>query len=265
VDVEAVWNKRRILEVYLNVAEWGDGVFGAQAAARHYSGWTPPPCRPRQAAQMAAMLPAPGLFDHHRDAPFPAPAHRLGPARLRRADPVTCAGLVQSGIAAADAHCRPRERSPEIVAYTAPLRDPSCQPARNARRSKIPSMKNFSDIGVPGFDPIQPRWRSCCTGSRSSHRGGVCDRPADVRRTGIARAGALDQLQQVIGVTNPGSFGAEAAVAVFAPPRRRCRIDAALAAQCHELGARGDVLFFFIVPLGLGDSSALGFPPFTWG
>src|SRR6266446_3257310 len=38
-------------------------------------------------------------------------------------------------------HCRPRERSPEIVAYTAPLRDPSCQPARNALRSEIPSMK----------------------------------------------------------------------------------------------------------------------------
>jgi len=38
-------------------------------------------------------------------------------------------------------HCRPRDRSPEIVAYTAPLRDPSCQPARNALRSKIPSMK----------------------------------------------------------------------------------------------------------------------------
>src|ERR1700757_752235 len=36
--VEAIWTKRRILEVYLNVVEWGDGVFGAQAAARHYFG-----------------------------------------------------------------------------------------------------------------------------------------------------------------------------------------------------------------------------------
>jgi len=68
--VEAVWNKRRILEVYLNVAEWGDGVFGAQAAARHYFGVDAASLSPEQAAGLAAMLPAPTLFDHHRDAPF---------------------------------------------------------------------------------------------------------------------------------------------------------------------------------------------------
>ncbi len=68
--VEAVWNKRRILEVYLNVAEWGDGVFGAQAAARHYFGVDAASLSPEQAARMAAMLPAPRLFDHHQDASF---------------------------------------------------------------------------------------------------------------------------------------------------------------------------------------------------
>jgi len=68
--VEASWNKRRILEVYLNVAEWGDGVFGAQAAAMHYFGVDAASLSPEQAARMAAMLPAPRLFDHHRDAPF---------------------------------------------------------------------------------------------------------------------------------------------------------------------------------------------------
>ena len=68
--VEAVWNKRRILEVYLNVAEWGDGIFGAQAAARHYFGVDAGVLTPDQAARMAAMLPAPTLFDHHPDAPY---------------------------------------------------------------------------------------------------------------------------------------------------------------------------------------------------
>ena len=68
--VEAVWNKQRILEVYLNVAEWGDGVFGAQAAARHYFGVDCASLSPEQAARLAAMLPAPRLFDHHLDAPF---------------------------------------------------------------------------------------------------------------------------------------------------------------------------------------------------
>jgi monofunctional biosynthetic peptidoglycan transglycosylase len=52
------------------VAEWGDGVFGAQAAARHYFGVDAASLSPEQAAQMAAMLPAPRLFDHYRDAPF---------------------------------------------------------------------------------------------------------------------------------------------------------------------------------------------------
>lgn len=68
--VEAVWNKRRILEVYLNVVEWGDGIFGAQEAARHYFGVDAASLSPEQAARLAAMLPAPRLFDHHPDAPF---------------------------------------------------------------------------------------------------------------------------------------------------------------------------------------------------
>ena len=68
--VEALWSKKRILEVYLNVAEWGDGVFGAQAAARHYFDVDAGALSPEEAATMAAMLPAPRLFDRHRDAPF---------------------------------------------------------------------------------------------------------------------------------------------------------------------------------------------------
>jgi len=96
--VEAVWNKRRILEVYLNVAEWGDGVFGAQAAARHYFGVDAASLSPEQAAQMAAMLPAPPVVRPSPRCPIPAPAHRLGPARTAgRADPVTVRRMVQSG------------------------------------------------------------------------------------------------------------------------------------------------------------------------
>ena len=68
--VEAFWSKKRILEVYLNIVEWGDGVFGAQAAARHYFGVDAGSLSAEEAATMAAMLPAPRLFDRHRDAPF---------------------------------------------------------------------------------------------------------------------------------------------------------------------------------------------------
>ena len=57
--VEAFWSKRRILEVYLNVAEFDEGVFGVEAAARHYFGVGPENLSPTQAARLAAVLPNP--------------------------------------------------------------------------------------------------------------------------------------------------------------------------------------------------------------
>jgi monofunctional biosynthetic peptidoglycan transglycosylase len=57
--VELVWTKRRILEVYLNVAETGPGIFGADAAARHYFGVSAADLSPDQAARIAAVLPDP--------------------------------------------------------------------------------------------------------------------------------------------------------------------------------------------------------------
>ncbi|WP_375688074.1 monofunctional biosynthetic peptidoglycan transglycosylase [Pseudooceanicola sp. LIPI14-2-Ac024] len=57
--VELFWSKRRILEVYLNVAEFDEGVFGAQAAARHYFGVDARDLSDLQAARLAAVLPAP--------------------------------------------------------------------------------------------------------------------------------------------------------------------------------------------------------------
>ncbi len=57
--VEAVWSKRRILEVYLNVAEFDEGVFGVQAAARHYYGVDAVDLTARQSARLAVLLPSP--------------------------------------------------------------------------------------------------------------------------------------------------------------------------------------------------------------
>ncbi len=57
--VELVWTKRRILEVYLNVAEFGEGVFGVEAAARHYFKVPATDLSPVQAARLAAVLPDP--------------------------------------------------------------------------------------------------------------------------------------------------------------------------------------------------------------
>lgn len=57
--VEAVWSKQRIVEVYLNVAEMGEGIFGIEAAAWHYFGKSPADLSAREAALIAAILPAP--------------------------------------------------------------------------------------------------------------------------------------------------------------------------------------------------------------
>ncbi|MBS3934902.1 MAG: monofunctional biosynthetic peptidoglycan transglycosylase [Sulfuritalea sp.] len=65
VWIELLWDKRRILEVYLNVVEWGDGVFGAEAAARRYFGVGAGQLGAEQAARLAVMLPAPRRFEQN--------------------------------------------------------------------------------------------------------------------------------------------------------------------------------------------------------
>ena len=57
--IEALWSKRRILEVYLNVAEFDEGVFGVEAAAQHYFGVSAENLSDAQAARLAAVLPDP--------------------------------------------------------------------------------------------------------------------------------------------------------------------------------------------------------------
>jgi monofunctional biosynthetic peptidoglycan transglycosylase len=57
--VETVWSKRRIMEVYLNIVEWAPGVYGADAAARHWFGKAAADLTAREAALLAAILPSP--------------------------------------------------------------------------------------------------------------------------------------------------------------------------------------------------------------
>lgn len=61
--IELLWDKRRILEVYLNVVEWGNGVFGAEAAARHYYRVPAAQLGAAAAARMAVMLPNPRKYE----------------------------------------------------------------------------------------------------------------------------------------------------------------------------------------------------------
>jgi len=66
VMIEHVMDKRRILEIYLNVIEWGEDVFGAEAAARHYYGVGAAALGPEASARLAAMIPNPRFYDRHR-------------------------------------------------------------------------------------------------------------------------------------------------------------------------------------------------------
>src|SRR5690606_22843847 len=68
--IEAVMSKQRILELYLNVAQWGTDVFGAQAAAHHYYQTDASRLSTRQAAQLAAMLPQPAYYDKNRQTSY---------------------------------------------------------------------------------------------------------------------------------------------------------------------------------------------------
>jgi monofunctional glycosyltransferase len=62
VMLETIMSKRRILEIYLNVIEWGDGVFGVEAAARHHYGVSAAQLDPVQAARLAAIVPSPRRY-----------------------------------------------------------------------------------------------------------------------------------------------------------------------------------------------------------
>ncbi|WP_245516421.1 monofunctional biosynthetic peptidoglycan transglycosylase [Methylobacterium segetis] len=76
---DTLWGKRRVMEIYLNVAEWGEGVFGAQAAARHWFGKDARALSRSEAALLAAALPNPIL----RSAGKPSRGVRAAAARIQ--------------------------------------------------------------------------------------------------------------------------------------------------------------------------------------
>ncbi len=85
--VELAWSKRRIIEVYLNVAEFGEGVFGIEAASYHYFKTAPDKLTARQAALLAAVLPSPKTRSASRPSQFVskrANAIADGAATIRR-------------------------------------------------------------------------------------------------------------------------------------------------------------------------------------
>ena len=81
VLIETFWSKRRIAEVYLNVAEWAPGVYGAEAAAQHWFGKSAADLTAREAARLAAILPSPRRYK----AAAPGPYVRRRASRIQAA------------------------------------------------------------------------------------------------------------------------------------------------------------------------------------
>ena len=89
LQLEALWDKRRILEVYLNVAQFGPNIYGAEAAARHYFHKHAAQLTAREAASLAAILPDP---DHWRPDPRSARAAEIA-AQMRNLGPAMVSQL----------------------------------------------------------------------------------------------------------------------------------------------------------------------------
>lgn len=84
--LEMTMDKRRILEIYLNVIELGSGVFGAEAGAQRYFGVSAAALGPQEAARLAVMLPNPRYFGRHMDSNYLARRSSLIMQRMNSAD-----------------------------------------------------------------------------------------------------------------------------------------------------------------------------------
>jgi monofunctional biosynthetic peptidoglycan transglycosylase len=91
--LEGCWPKRRILEVYLNVAEFGDGIYGVEAASRRFFRHASARLTRREAALLAAVLPNPKVRNAARPSPFVLRRARQIEGQMTRLGPTYLAGL----------------------------------------------------------------------------------------------------------------------------------------------------------------------------
>lgn len=108
--IDQFWGKRRVMETYLNVAEWGDGLFGAEAAAQARFGKPAAELTEREAALLAAVLPSPNRW--RLDPPGPYVSKRAGTLQARMRV-VRSQGLASCVVDASDLPAAPVRPSPE--------------------------------------------------------------------------------------------------------------------------------------------------------
>ena len=139
--LEAALSKRRILELYLNVVEWGDGIYGAEAASRVY--FHKPAARPERAGGCAAR----------RRARECAGAHAGAAQRTARAAPAHHPRAHGIGDAASACRCGRPARVP--AALDVPTESPAAEPPRCRRSCRLPSPGRAANRGEP--DRGRPR------------------------------------------------------------------------------------------------------------
>jgi monofunctional biosynthetic peptidoglycan transglycosylase len=156
VLIETVWGKRRIMEVYLNVAEMGAGTYGAEAAARRYFGVSADQLTRAQAARLVAILPNPLKYKAVQSGPYVAKrSRRIGAAAgtVRNDGLASCVGKLRKPTAAERAEPEtPRKPIPRREApakKSDPLPPPATEPAPALIEEPAP-------LPVPEAPPAEP-------------------------------------------------------------------------------------------------------------
>lgn len=152
VLIEAFWPKQRIMEAYLNAAEWGDGVFGAEAAAQARFGVSARDLTPLQAARLAAVLPSPNKW--RADKPGPYVRKRAGQI-MARAQAIRAQGLADCvPVAASDGKPPPTQPKRPAPQRNQPL--PPLEPVAPSDQSDD-LLDNIQDsLGEPAAEPAAP-------------------------------------------------------------------------------------------------------------
>lgn len=155
VLIEATWPKRRIMEAYLNVVEWGDGRFGAEAAAQQLFGKSAKDLTAKEAARLAAVLPSPNKW--RADSPGPYVRRRAGTIISRMAvvrnERLDACVLDPSAPAPVEAPAKGRDR-PAPMPDLAPLPPPPEQGPESDPLADTPQLELAPVEG--GVEPIAP-------------------------------------------------------------------------------------------------------------
>lgn len=138
--IDGIWGKRRVMEAYLNVAEWGDGIFGAEAAAQARFGKSAADLTEREAALLASVLPSPNKW--RLDPPGPYVSQRAGTlqARMRvvRSEGLASCVLDEQAV---------RRSAPKQPATPEPSAPKAAQPETPAARPNLPGLPPAPEEG----------------------------------------------------------------------------------------------------------------------